>query len=140
MPDVGKHLACESKKRSMELVWKTTVASFSNLAQLRSSVPPLEFPRWSTGKSHIQTAPFQKILHRKILPRRSPLQAANAVISAQKEGFGNEFAWRKEQDLGSLGWAPWSVGWCFEHRGIPWEFGGDFSCFFESWRDEVIKH
>jgi len=26
------------------------------------------------------------------------IQAANAVISAQKEGFGNEFAWRKEQE------------------------------------------
>ena len=37
------------------------------------------------------------------------------MISAQKEGFGNEFAWRKEQDLFSLG----SVG-----------VGGDFSCFF----------
>ena len=31
-----------------------------------------------------------------LLGRR--LQAANAVISAQKEGFGNELAWRKEQD------------------------------------------
>ena len=50
------------------------------------------------------------------------------MISAQKEGFGNEFAWRKEQDLFSLG----SVG-----------VGGDFSCFFsfpllKSGRDEVI--
>eukprot|EP00435_Cladocopium_sp_Y103_P026117 s1612_g6.t1 len=26
------------------------------------------------------------------------IQAANAVINAQKEGFGNEFAWKKEQE------------------------------------------
>ena len=58
----------------------------------------------------------------------SSWKAANAVISAQKEGFGNEFAWRKEQDLYCTGVL--CGGWWW------WLFLGFFS--FKRWRDEVI--